>query len=91
VLRGITAQRTDQPLVAAGVEGAEDLGRFVSDGRYLQPSKFDEWAAMPVLLELLPRLTDPTLVSAVAAHLRRPWARPAAFGPLVDAFRLWRH
>ena len=25
----------------------------------------------------------------MAAHLRRPWARPTAFGPLVDAFRLW--
>src|SRR5262249_2769768 len=44
---------------------------------------------MPVLVELLPTLTDPTLVSAVAAHLRRPWARPTAFGPLVGAFRLW--
>jgi len=46
---------------------------------------------MPVLLELLPTLMDLTLVSAVAAHLRRPWARPTAFGPLVGAFRLWRH
>jgi len=82
-------QRARDSLVAAGVEGAEDLGRFVSDVRYLRPSKFDERAAMPVLLELLPTLMDLTLVSAVAAHLRRPWARPTAFGPLVDAFRLW--
>jgi hypothetical protein len=44
---------------------------------------------MPVLLGLLPILTDPTLVRAVAAHLRRPWARPTAFGPLVDAFQRW--
>lgn len=73
----------------AGVAGTEDLGRFVSDTRYLQPSAFDERAAMPILLELLPRLTDPRLVAAVAAHLRRPWARPAAFGKLVDAFRRW--
>jgi hypothetical protein len=82
-------QLTRNSLAAAGVEGAEDLGRFVNDIRYLQPSMFDERAAMPVLLDLLPTLTDPTLVRAVAAHLRRPWARPTAFGPLVDAFRRW--
>jgi hypothetical protein len=76
-------------LAAAGVNGVEDLGRFVNDVTHLRPSMFDERAAMPVLLELLPTLTDPTLVRAVAAHLRRPWARPAAFGPLVDAFRRW--
>jgi hypothetical protein len=71
------------------VNGVEDLGRFVNDVTYLQPSMFDERAAMPVLLELLPTLTDPTLVGAVAAHLRRPWARPTAFDVLVDAFRRW--
>jgi hypothetical protein len=82
-------QQARDELVRAGVEGAEDLGRFVNDVRYLRSTRFDERAAMPVLLELLPRLTDATLVRAVAAHLRRPWARPAAFGPLVDAFRRW--
>jgi hypothetical protein len=76
-------------LAAAGVNGVEDLGRFVNDVTYLQPSMFDERAAMPILLELLPALRDTTLVGAVAAHLRRPWARPAAFGVLVDAFRRW--
>lgn len=76
-------------LMRAGVEGAEDLGRFVNDVRYMRPSVFDERAAMPVLLELLPTLTDASLVRAFAAHLRRPWARPNAFGPLVDAFRRW--
>jgi hypothetical protein len=60
----------DSP-AAAGVNGVEDLGRFVNDVTYLRPSMFDERAAMPVLLELLPTLTDPTLVRAVAAHLRR--------------------
>jgi hypothetical protein len=44
---------------------------------------------MPILLELLPTLNDRRLVAAVAAHLRRPWARPGAFVPLVDAFRRW--
>jgi hypothetical protein len=76
-------------LKQAAVQGPEDLGRFVNDVTYLRAGMFDERAAMPVLLGLLPTLTDPTLVGAVAAHLRRPWARPAAFGPLVDAFRRW--
>jgi hypothetical protein len=82
-------QLTRDSLAAAGVDGAEDLGYFVNNLRYFQPSKLDERAAMPVLLKLLPTLTEPTLVGAVAAHLRRPWARRIAFGPLVDAFRRW--
>jgi hypothetical protein len=44
---------------------------------------------MPVLLEVLPRLSDPHLVTAVAGHLRRPWARPAAFETLHAAFLHW--
>jgi hypothetical protein len=44
---------------------------------------------MPTLLEALPRLSDLNLVSAVAGHLRRPWARPDAFDPLLEAFRRW--
>jgi hypothetical protein len=82
-------QQARESLTLAGVAGAEDLGRFVNDPRYFQSSAFDERAGMPVLLELLPTLSDPRLVAAVAAHLRRPWARPVAFGPLVVAFRRW--
>jgi len=52
-------------------------------------STFDERAAMPVLLAALPRLTDARLISSVAGHLRRPWARPQAFDPLLTAFREW--
>jgi hypothetical protein len=63
-------QLTRDLLAAAGVNGAEDLGRFVNDVTYLQPSIFDERDAMPVLRELLPTLTDPTLVRAGASELR---------------------
>lgn len=73
----------------AGVVGTDDLGRFVSNVAFFGASEFDEKAAMPVLLEALPRLTDAHLVAAVAGHLRRPWARPHAFAPLLDAFRRW--
>lgn len=72
-----------------GVAGSDDLGRFVSNVEFFGASAFDERAAMPVLLAALPRLTDPRLVSAVASHLRRPWARPQAFDPLLAAFLKW--
>jgi hypothetical protein len=76
-------------LTAAGVRGAEELGRFVNNTEYFPASRFDERAAMPVLLAALPGLTDPRLVDAVAGHLRRPWARPMAFEPLHAAFCHW--
>lgn len=76
-------------LVAAGVDGVEDLGRFVNNPQFFGSARFDERAAMPVLMEALPQLTDPKLVEAVAGHLRRPWARPHAFIPLLSAFEAW--
>lgn len=76
-------------LERAGVTGVAGLGRFVSNVEFFGASEFDEKAAMPVLLDALPRLSDARLVSVVAGHLRRPWARPHAFDALLDAFRRW--
>jgi hypothetical protein len=76
-------------LTGAGVKGADDLGRFVSNTEFFRPSEFDEKAAMPVLLDALPTLSDPALAGAVAGHLRRPWARPKAFPTLLEAFERW--
>lgn len=73
----------------AGVPGAHDFGRFVNDTTHFSPSAFDERAAMPTLLRLLPTLRDEAVVSAVAGHLRRPWARPIAFPALLASFELW--
>ncbi len=73
-------------LAAAGVDGAEDLGRFVNKPELLSESRFDERAAMPVLIQALPSLTDEKLIGAVAGHLRQPWARPHAFAALLEAF-----
>lgn len=78
-----------QELERAGVAGAHELGRFVSNVDFFGASTFDERAAMPVLLAALPHLTDARLISSVAGHLRRPWARPQAFDPLLTAFRKW--
>ncbi len=71
------------------VVGAEDLGRFMSNTEFFRPSALDERAAMPVFLALLPRVSDPKVVGAMAGHLRRPWARPTAFAPLYIAFERW--
>ncbi|PZS13923.1 MAG: hypothetical protein DLM57_15625 [Pseudonocardiales bacterium] len=79
-------ETTRATLTARGVPGAADLGRFVSNVEFFRPSDLDERAAMPVLIELLPTLTDRKLINAVAGHLRRPWARPAAFEQLHAAF-----
>lgn len=76
-------------LEAAGVAGATELGRFVSNVQFFGASAFDEKAAMPEFIDALPRLSDARLVSAVAGHLRRPWARPLAFDSLLEAFRRW--
>jgi hypothetical protein len=73
----------------AGVAGSEDLGSFVSNTEHFRPSVLDERAAMPVFLQMLPTLTDAQAVSAVAGHLRRPWARPTAFPALADAYIRW--
>jgi hypothetical protein len=76
-------------LADAGVAGVEDLGRFVSNPAFFGGSAFDERAAMPVLIEGLREVTDPGLAIALAGHLRRPWARPAAYDALHAAFLDW--
>lgn len=73
----------------ARISGADEFGGFVSNTEHFAPSSFDERAAMPVLLTLLPSLQDDRNVGAVAGHLRRAWARPAAYEPVRDAFRVW--
>lgn len=83
------ADRVRHELELAGVAGAYDFGRFVSNATYFAPSVFDEKEAMSTLIAVLPSLTDPHVVTAVAGHLRRPWARPSAFPVLLDAFVQW--
>ena len=81
--------RLRSALEDAGVRGAADVGRFVDNTERFRPSELDERAALPVLLEQLPMLTDPDAVAAVAGHLRRPWARPRAYRALREAFGKW--
>ncbi|SMG16338.1 hypothetical protein [Agreia pratensis] len=76
-------------LADRSVAGAEDFGRFVNDHRYFGTSSFDSKAATPVLIEALPRLTDPGVIEIVALHLKNPAARPAAFDALHASFLEW--
>jgi hypothetical protein len=77
--------RVKSVLDEQGVEGSADFGYFVNRPDLFRPSELDERAAMPVLLDLLPTLTDGKAVAAAARHLRRPWAKLTAFEPLVEA------
>lgn len=81
--------RVKSVLEEQGVEDSADFGYFVNRPDLFRPSKLDERAAMPVLLDLLPTLTDGKAVAAAARYLRRPWAKPTAFIALVEAFRRW--
>jgi hypothetical protein len=83
------ADRVRGELALAGVKGVADFGRFVSDTTQFRASEFDEKAAMPTLLAVLPSITDPRVVCAIAGHLRRAWARPSAYPALRDAFVHW--
>jgi hypothetical protein len=82
-------QMVRDALTEQGVAGADDLGRLVSNTDHFRPSALDERAATSVFIELLPRLSDPKLVGAIASHLRSPWARPAASQVLQAAFERW--
>lgn len=75
-------QMVRDALIEQGVVGGEDLGRFVSNTEFLRPSALDDRVAMPVFLSVLPRVSNPKVVCAIAGHLRRPWARPAVFAQL---------
>lgn len=71
------------------VAGADDLGRAVSDSTHVGPSAFDERAATPVFIELLPQLSNPKVAAVLASHLRRQWAQPHDFHDLRAAFERW--
>jgi hypothetical protein len=81
--------RVRSALKERDVLGADDFGTFVNNTTYFAPSRFDQQAAMPVLIEMLPTLNDEPVVATVARHLRGPWARPAAYRSLLKAFQRW--
>jgi hypothetical protein len=78
-------------LIDARVSGVDDLGVFVNNTQYFAPSTFDERAAAPVLLDLLPSLGDSRVVNTVGRHLRGPWLRrmDGAYEIVREAYVRW--
>jgi len=75
-------------LVGAGID-ATDFGRFAND-RYpeiIKPTHFDFAAAVPVLLEWLPRVHATEVMEAIVRSLTIRAARPRAAHPMIDAFK----
>ena len=75
-------------LDAAGLP-SRDFGYFTS-GRYpdiLPNPVFDYRAAVPVLLDVLSKVTRPAVKEAIVQSLSTPFARPIAARALLDEFR----
>ena len=68
----------NEAFTEAGVRGADDLGRFVSNTGFFRASEFDEKNAMPVLLDAPPTLSEPPwsslspVTSGVHGLVRKP-------------------
>lgn len=73
-------------LSTAGVSGVHHLSMFTA-GTFV--SEFDQEAAAPILLEVLPSLTEPWMVGAVVRHLGDHRADPERFAVLLLTYRQW--
>jgi len=86
--RAVEFERIRDALHAAGLP-SEDFGRHTTD-RYphtIRPAVFDDRAAVPILLAVLPTLSHPDAREALVSHLATPHSRPSAAPPLIRLFR----
>jgi hypothetical protein len=76
-------------LEQAGI-GTEDFGRFVNRPipGVLDPARFDEAAATPILLRWLPEMADRRVKESIVRHLKNKAARGVATDTLVAEFRV---
>ena len=74
-------------LEAAGIE-TSDFGRFVNRPfpGVLEPSTFDEVAALPILTRWLPRIADTRVKETIVRHIKRKEAGPQAASLLLREF-----
>jgi hypothetical protein len=75
-------------LAAVGLPSA-DFGRFTANRHpdVVRPSVFDYRGAVPVLLEMLPKVSHPDVLESIVRSLSTPYARPGAALPLIELFR----
>ncbi len=68
---------------------AEDFGRFTSGHHpeVIPPEHFDYEGSVPVLLAVLPDLSDPEVIEATVRSLSTRYAKPAAAPALIKLFR----
>jgi hypothetical protein len=81
-------ERVLAALEAAGIN-TDDYGRFVNNTKYFSPSEFDVRAATPVLLQILPSITDDRAATTIATYLQYPTVGSESFDLLHDAFITW--
>jgi len=73
----------------AGIAGVVDFAKFVNNTTYFEASRFDEVAAAPMLVALLPELSDPRVVAAIGRHLQNKRAGKQHYDAILRAFRRW--
>jgi hypothetical protein len=75
-------------LAAAGID-TRDFGRFVNRPfpGIIDPAHFDAAAAVPVLLQWLPRVSNGTVKETMVRHLKVKAADGAIAAALIDEFR----
>lgn len=76
-----------QALADAGIDPA-DFGRFVNCAvaGVIEPSRFDQDQAVPILLEWLPRIGNENVKESAVRHLKTRAARRIATPPLIREF-----
>lgn len=76
-------------LTAAGIDPT-DLSRFVNRvvPGVIEPSNFDAAAAVPILLDWLPRVQNEHVKETIARRLKTPSAKTIATLPLTEQFRI---
>lgn len=89
-LRDVAPLEAD--LTAAGVDPT-DLSRFVNRvvPGVIEPSTFDADAAVPILLDWLPRVQNEHVKETIARQLKTPNAKSIATLPLIEQFRTSQH
>lgn len=85
-LRDVAPLEAD--LTAAGIDPT-DLSRFVNRvvPGVIEPSNFDAAAAVPILLDWLPRVQNEHVKETIARQLKTPTAKTIATAPLIKQFR----
>jgi hypothetical protein len=82
-MRPAQAAPGEEPILAELASVGYPVGALAD----LRESNLRYRAAVPVLLNWLPRVTDSKVKEEIVRALSVPWAKPAATGPMIEEFR----